>query len=311
MNKRLEYILGKTQKPVATVTSLKFLIILTLLLALGTFAAWQYHVTTNKDRVFWGMVDTNLKTSSYSRHVAQSGRGQTVDQIVEVTTKPHQVAFSDTILEQTGRDNAAKVVTENIGTPNDDYVRYTDIVAQQKSVSGGALDFSQVVNVWGKAQQEDGDKTSGQLYSQSVLGVIPTGNLTATQRAEVIKIMKEQGSYEYKLRDTKRTGLLQRPTYVFDVTVKPIAYIAALKQFAAYSGLNQLEEINPDDYASAQPVQFSMSVDGWTHQLISFTQVAGGRTEATGSRNIKKLTPQEPTKTISVDELQTRLESVQ
>lgn len=308
MKKRLEHILGKTRN---TITSLKFLVTLTAILAVGTFGAWQYHVMTNKERVFWGMVETNLKTTSYSRHVAQKGNGQTVDQIVEVRTEPKQVAFSDTVLEQTGRDNAAKVVTENIGTPKDDYVRYTNIVADQKSVTGGALDFSKVINVWGKAEQEDGTKTAGQLYGQSVLGVIPTGNLTTDQRAHVIKIMKDQGSYEYKLRETKHNGLFRRPTYIFDVTVKPIAYISALKQFAAYTGLNQLEDIDPNDYKSAQPVQFVMSIDGWTHQLTSFTQAAGGRTEAVSSRNIKNLAPTAPEKTITVDELQTRLQSVE
>lgn len=294
---------------VQTLTSIKFIASLAVLLLVATFGAWTYHNTTNADRVFWGMVDDNLRTSSYTRHTEQKNGSQSVNQTLQTYTSPRQVVLAETVFVQTGVDSAT-AVTQNMGTVYNDYVRYNSIQTSQKTANGQPLDFSEVLNVWGVTESEDKSKTTGQLYNQAVLGVIPTGSLSKSERRTLIQSMKDQKAYSYTVAETTRSLPFGRPTYTFSVTVKPVAYITGLKNFAAAVGLNHLVEINPNDYASAQELAFEVSVDGWTHQMTVSSQPQAGKKEIISGRNLKKPAPNVPNNAISVEDLQTRLQSV-
>lgn len=286
----------------SVITSTKFIVTLAVLILVGTYGAWQYYNTTNVDRVFWGMVDNNMQTTSYTRHTLQKSGAQSVDQVFETATSPQHRLFSDTVFTQTGVDSVT-AITENIGTPTNDYVRYTSIETAKK------MDFKEILGLWGVTEPQTPGQTSGQLYNQAVLGILPTGNLTAEQRREIIKIMREKNAYDYRLIETKRSLPFGRPTYTMEVTVNPVGYITALKQFAGYIGLNHLEQVNPEEYAQAQKLSFGLSVDGWTRQMTAADQ--GGKTEVITGRNSKKQLPQAPKETVPVDQLQQQLNAVQ
>ncbi len=294
---------GFVSKVRSVVTSTKFIVTVAALVVIGTYGAWQYHNTSNVDRVFWGMVDNNMQTSAYVRHTQQKSGGQSVDQIFATATSPQHKLFSDTIFTQTGVDSAT-AVTENIGTPTADYVRYTSIETAKN------LDFKDVLGIWGITGPQEPGRTTGQLYNQAVLGIIPTGNVSAEKRREIVKIMHEKNAYTYTITETKRSLFFGRPTYTMRVIVNPVGYITALKQFASVVGLNHLDGINPEEYAEAQKLSFEVTVDGWTHQMTANTQ-GDGRSEAINGRNIKKKLPETPTDTIPVDELQQKLQSVE
>jgi hypothetical protein len=303
MKMKLEGIRGDfVSKLRSIVTSTKFIVTMAVLVIVGTFGAWQYYNTTDLDRVFWGTVDNNMQTSAYTRHTQQKSGGQSIDQVFETATSPQHILFSDTVFAQTGVDSVT-AVTENIGTPSNDYVRYTSIETAKN------LDFKNILGVWGVTESQVTGQTSGQLYNQAVLGILPTGNLPADQRREIIKIMRENNAYTYTLVETKRSLPFGRPTYNLRVTVNPVGYITALKQFARYIGLNHLEQVNPEEYAQAQKLSFGVSIDGWTHQITATDQ--GGKTETITGRNSKKQLPAVPEESIPVDQLQQQLNSVQ
>ena len=310
MKKKPQEASRKSDKIVQVLSSAKFIISVAVIIGVSTFLAWQYHNTTNADRVFWGMVDENLQTSAYSRNTVQKNGSQSVTQVIQTATSPQQLIYSQTVFQQTGVDSAT-AITENIGTPTEDYVRYNSIVTSQKSANGGQLDFSDVVGKWAAAGSGAGGETTGQQYNQAVLGIIPTGNLSSAERRAIIKTMKDQGTYRYSVIETKRTWPFGRPTYTFQVTVSPEGYITTLKQFAEEVGLNHLEKVQPADYASSQKLTFIVSVDGWTHQMTRADQNQGARSETISGRNLKKTLPSTPSDTIPVDELQARLQSVQ
>lgn len=299
-----------TNRLIRRITSLKFIVTFAVLMVVALFGAWQYHNTTNPDRLFWGMVDNSLQTTSFSRHSVTKSGGQSADQVVDVSVAPKQTIYSQTRFNQTGADEA-QAATENIGTPKADYVRYTSITTSQRNAQGKQYDFSKVINVWGGSQTEDQKLTNGQLFNQSVLGVVPTGNLTSTQRNHLIALMKNKGTYTYKVSKPSREMPFGRPTYTFNVVVSPPAYIGALKEFGRDIGLNQLESVNPDHYKDATKMQFMVSVDGWTHQITHIVQGSGNKDEAITGYNFRKTMPTPPTKTIGVDELQARLQTIE
>lgn len=294
---------GFVSKMGSAIISPKFIISVGIVLVLSTFGVWQYHRTTNQDRVFWGMVNSNLQISNYSRHTYQKSGAQSVDQVFETATSPQNIVFSKTVFTQTGVDSAT-AVTENIGTPTADYVRYTSVETAQKQ------DFSSVLGLWGKTEAESGT-TQGQIYNQSVLGVTPIGSLSSSERRALIKIMKDTKAYEYRVVETKHSFPFYRPTHTMMVTVNPVGYITALKKYAEITGLNHLKDVNPDEYAQSAKLSFTVSIDGWTHQMTETSQSSGGKREVISGINMRKTLPVEPKDAISVDELQSKLQLIQ
>ena len=293
-----------SERLLRTVTSIKFIVSIAIIALLATFIAWQYHNSTNIDRVFWGMVDNSLQTSAYTRHTQQKSGAQSVDQVFETATSPQHRVFSETIFTQTGADSA-KAITENIGTTTHGYVRYVSVITAQ------GLNFSSILDKWGVSEPEVKGKTTGQLYNQAVLGVIPVGNLTTEQRREVTKIMKEKKAYSYELVETKRSLPFGRPTYTLQVTVSPVGYISALKAYASYVGLNHLEDVKPEEFADADKLSFIVEVDGLTHQMVATSQNQGAKTEVISGRNFRKTLPSAPRETIPVEDLQAQLQSIE
>lgn len=305
MKKKLEGLKGGLLKKLTKfVTSAKFIITFAVLVVLVTLGLWQYHNSTNADRVFWGMVDDTMQTTSYTRHAQQKSGSQSVDQVFITAAAPQHKLFSDSVFTQTGVDSAT-AVTENLGTPTADYVRYTQIETAQD------LDFRKLLNIWGVAESQAPGKTAAQLYNQAVLGVIPTGNLSAEQRREVIKIMRDNKAYSFTLMSTKRSLPFGRPTLSYNVIVNPVGYISALKQFATYVGLNHLEEVNPADYESARTLSFMVDVDGWSHQMTAVSQIGDAKIEDITGRNMKRELIDVPSDAIPVEELQAKLQAVQ
>lgn len=274
----------------------------------GTFGMWQNHRMMDADMVFWGAVNNNLQTRSFTRSsVQEAQQDQKVQELVSTQTSPKKLVNSEVTFTQTG-DEKAFVNTESIGTPYRDYIRYNKIETAQTDATGKPLDYAGVTGVWGETLTPDDTKTTGRLYNQSVLGVMPWGSLSTDQRAELVAYMKHNHVYEYKIRDTYRSGLFGRPTHEMVVTVKPRPYLEMLKIFAAYQGLNHLEDIDPADYETNQPIEVTVMIDGWTHHVTQVTQNA--QVEYISSHNTKRQLSLPPAHATPVADLQQRLEQI-
>jgi hypothetical protein len=298
--------ISRVAKKFATVRGIVTLAVVILVVAFGL---WQYHNDTNKDKVFWGAVNNSLQTSSYSKHSTTKSGGQSADQVTDIYLTPKQGVFSRTHYVQTGVDEA-EATTENIGTPYADYVRYTNITTSQKNTTGKPYDFSKIVNIWG-GSAPDKTATNGQLFGQSLLSAIPNANLTAAQRREFIKLLQDKKVYSYTATKTSHEGTLSRPSYTYVVTLTPSAYVEALKQFGEYVGITQLKDLNPADYKNATKSQFTITVDAWSHQITNMVEPGSSKSETVSGYNVHKKLPEIPTNAISIDELQSRLQTVE
>lgn len=274
-----------------------------LLFALSLWSWWQF-VFNSPDKIFWGMVQNNLRTSAFSRTTIQDDGQQQVAQVTETTILPTPLANNQTTIIQP----EAKVVTESVGTPFRDYVRYTNVSTSRLNAAGKPMDFSSVLNVWG-ASTADNSVTGGQLFNKTVLGIVPMGIINAQDRAEVYKAMHDNNVYVYTKAKTVGSGL--RRTYVYDVKVNPVAYVTVLKTYAETLGLTHLKTIEPSQYESTQPISVQLSVDSLSRQLTEVSYGNGARRELyTAFGSTKQLQPA-PTKTIGIDELQYRLQTIQ
>ena len=169
-------------------------LVLSLVLFVVSGWAWWHYVRSNPENTFYGMLDNNLKTRGVSREVTQSSNGQSLSQTAQLSLTPQRVAQGITDIGQEGTVSAS-IQTENISTPTADYVRYVNIDTNQKGAQGQSLDFSGLLNVWGKTTFEDPTRGSGELLTESLMGVVPVGNLDVKARADLMELIKEQQVY--------------------------------------------------------------------------------------------------------------------
>lgn len=277
-----------------------------LLLVVSLWVWWQF-VFSSPRRVFEGMLETSLKTSSFTKRIEQSEEGQKLDQSVRVQTDAQDTAHSITVLSQ-GGESAASVTTEGVGTLNNDFVRYTDIKTSEKSQSGSPLNFSSVLNVWGRAV-DSGNFSAGQLYSDTVLGVIPIARLSAAQKAELLNFIRDKQIYKTDYSSVERKKLNGRSVFVYKAEVKTELYVEMLKKFASMIGLKHLEDLDPDAYKDSPPIEFEISVDVLSRQLQGIKYSDSGRQETySGYGALSEV--QIPDNTITVEELQERLQNI-
>lgn len=285
-------------------TRILWVVILLVLVLLG-LTAWYKSIYSDPRRVFNSMVENSLRTSSVTKRVVQNSEDQSLDQTVRLRLGEKHLAQGMTQLSQKGLASAS-VVTESIGTPTSDYVRYRSIETDQKSESGEDLDFSCIVGTWGKS--ENTESTSGELYNELVLGVIPVGNLSESDRKEFMQKMAELDVYKVEYENVERGTVNGRQAYEYSVKVLPEAYVTLLKMYAQMVGLTHLDGVNPANYSQADAIEFKVSVDVLSRRLMGI-EYESGRQEyysAYGSEATTDL----PTETVTIEELQNRLQEV-
>lgn len=286
----------------------KLIWLVAIVLLIVVIWAWWHYVRSNPERTFYAAINNSLRTSSVTKEVTQKAPGQNLEQQVELTLSPQHVARGRTTISQEG-ETSATVQTETVSTSTEDYVRYTDIVTNQKDKSGKVLNFTELLNIWGKTESNQ-LQAGGELYGESTLGIVPIGDLPAGERTSLMDFIRDNNVYEFDEAKVERKIEDGRPVYVYDVTVAPEAWVGMLKQFAKAVGLKQLEAIDPASYKEAQAITLKLSVDVWGRQLVGVAYQGGERTERLGSYGIWRDTTI-PEKTIPVQELQQRLQSIQ
>ncbi|CAN5665101.1 hypothetical protein BH23PAT1_BH23PAT1_4330 [soil metagenome] len=281
------------------------LVFMGLLVLFAAATAKLLHQRSNPNLVFMNMLENNFRTVSVTRSSDQATGDQNVSQKTQLITGDLPTAKGRTVLLSTG-EVTARVVTENLGTPYADYVRYTDIDTNQTNAQGQQVDYSAVVGTWGVSEQEGQPGVTGELYNEMTLGLIPFANLDYESRAKVMDTIREHGVYNI-VGDTQKVERQGRPAYQYRVSVEPAAYIELLITLGQEMGLAQLADLDSEAYREAQPLEFTLTADIVSQRLVTIAY-EDGRVERYGSYGVKShIVP--PEDTIPIQELQMRIQS--
>ena len=285
------------------------LFVVSAIIVLGC-SGWGYwhSIRSNPERTLYGAIENNFRVKSLTRQVVQQNGPQKRELDVELSLSPEAVAHGHDNISQTGEVDAS-VKTESMSTPSEEFVRYTSIETTQKNAKGEGLDFKDLLGKWGRSSSEKTGQP-GELYGESILGVVPTGNLGARDRQALMKTIRDNNVYKFDEATLSRSNENGRPTYVYDVTVTPTAYIQVLKQFGTMVGLKQLEGLDPSQYANAEPLTFKLTVDVWSQKFTGIEYAGGQRTERIGSYGLNHDVTL-PKESIPVEELQAKLQAAQ
>ncbi|GAC1392177.1 MAG: hypothetical protein NVSMB46_07270 [Candidatus Saccharimonadales bacterium] len=283
----------------------ELLVLFGVIILFVTGFLWWHYIQSNPQRVFWGMIDNALQTGSLNSHVIQTNNTQTQEEYIHINTYGRKVA--DAITTYSPSPNI-KVVTERLGTPDDDYSKYISVTTDQKSADGKPLNFSSVLNVWGKNANPTNKESAGILYGQAALDVIPFANLSHSQRADILKLMKK--AYVVTYPPLSKETINNRPVYKYVVSVNPVAYVTMLKSFSKYTGLKQFANIDPAKYSQYHPFSFQASIDVWARQIKEIDFPNNAKIEQFSGFGVQTTISDVPKKTISLTDLEQKIQSI-
>ena len=284
---------------------IRFIVLISLSLLVGSVWAGWHFVYSNPRRVFWGAVSNNLHTTSVAKTNSTEGGGEYNKQQLQAFFSPKQLVRGQEEIRVSGEGGYA-VVRDEMGSPSEDYVRYASIKTGQKNQDGNPVDYKNVIGTWAKSEN-GAESTGGQLYQQMALSIVPYGNLSVTQRNELISMMK-QSVYTPDYGAVSQTIKNHRPVYTYAVKVNAEAYIRMLKKYTSFVGLKSLDQTDPAEFHDAAPVAFKMEVDVWTRQINGFTY-SDGRQDRYDGYGVALPKTSLPNNTITATELQKRLQS--
>ena len=249
------------------------------------------------------MLENSLRTTGVTKTTEQDNQGSTLKQISQAQFGATNIINVNTVIEQGEEGNRTKVVTETIGTPQENYARYVEIDTPD---SGQTPDFGDALDTWGVQKQEEGGSS---VFSEATYGAVLFGNLPVSQSNELIQIMKDNAVYIPNYEDVKSESIDGKKVKTYSVTVNTKAYVELLKKYDEILGLGVVDEINPDDYEQAPPISLNLSVDPVSRTLRKVEFTADGRQELLSGYGISK-DVELPDSPIPRKELESQLQNI-
>ncbi len=283
----------------------KALVVSVIIFVIVVIAAWWQFIFADPSRVLSDMLAGNLRTPGVTKEVHQTGGPSQITQSTYLSFIDGPKTQSLTVLEQAmpgGPTN--KVATENIGTPDEDFLRYRSI---DVSSGGQPANTSEAVNVWASRSGGEGGQHASFL-TEGIFGIVAFANFDKNQAGALLQTINESGLYKYASVEKKFED--GRLVYKYQMQLQPVALINYLAHYSALLGVDHHGQLDAKNYAGAQPVQVALTVDVLSRQLRSIEYTDSGRVENYSgyglTRNIEV-----PTETISITELQRRLQLAQ
>lgn len=289
-----------------------------VLVLIGTGVFWYKFVFTNSRNVFWGAVNNSLSINGYTAELDQTQGNQTLHQLVQLDATNQLKSRYFTRISQSSGQTSMSVSTETLGTQEANYTRYVSIDTGQTESTDAPADYSQVTNLWAKAENKEGNEAEGggsRLTVQAILGpnlgsyLIPFGNISAEQRTDIVAEMKQNNLYKFSEDNVKKEFKNGRMVYTYEIEILPVAYMRAMQQVTSAMGLKEFDNLDPNDYASYQPLKGTVSIDVLSRQVTQ-TNGEGGYNQRYTSYGLP-ITQPVPQNTVTESELQQRIIEVQ
>lgn len=267
---------------------------------------WWNKIYIRPRNVFEDMLKNNLATSSVTKTTKSVDGSSNILKNEQLSFVPNIASRALLTINQPGPEGDTKVVTESIGTLTADYSQYTKIDTPQKNAEGKKLDYSKVLNQWGKSNTESGPP---QNLQQSILGLVPFARISPNERREIIKMLINDGAYvvDYSKVEPRKVG--NKSALVFPVSINTEKYLKTLKVLAKKGGLSDLKSLDPAQYKDNPAIKVKLVIEKSTRHLLELDFEGSDQKETYSSYGLN--TPiNVPEKSISIEELQQKIQEI-
>lgn len=235
---------------------------------------WYTKVYTAPQNVFWGMIDNSLATPSVTRETTQDGGPTKVAEFAQMIFTPSPVVHDIRHITAPVNDSPLHLTLESIGTPTDDYQRYS-YVQQVGGKPQSAYDnlYKQWLHNGGVSQN-----ASPRIFNGAVFGAVLFGDINQPQRGQIVKTLHSAYKIDYLSMSQQKTG--GRQTYTFSVAISLQKYAQAAHDYAKYLGTPNYTQISPTNYQVSDSSRVFLSIDVLSRQLVKAVYQSSNVVEA-------------------------------
>lgn len=266
---------------------------------------WWVQVFTSAQNVFNGMITSSLNTYGVTKSVVQESEAGKMEQLAQAQFGAQNLVEVKTTIDQKTPTGDAKVVTQTLGSPQDNFVRYKEIsVPAEKGKP--KTDFSPLIDKWGKQPKAEGGNA---VFSEAAFGIVLFGNLPGAQKNELLGIINQKNIYKVDYDKVQSKEIDGKSAYVYPVEVNIAGYVDLLKKYDEILGLGTTEQLSSDVYKDKPPIKIEMSVSKNSRQLLKLKYVDDDRSETYSGYGIHK-DIQIPTEAMAREELEAKLQEL-
>jgi hypothetical protein len=281
-------------------TMITGIVLLAFAIGLVTVWAWWKYLYTTPQNVFERMLNTSLSTPSVTKQTVESTTQQNLDQTAQLSVNPIPSVRTETTASQAG----SQITTESLAFPDREYFRYTSIDAGQADGQQSANEqYQDALNIWGFSGAPEG----GQLFDQTLLGVVPIARLNPADKRALIEQIKREAVYTIDYSRVEKRVVDGRSVYTYPVALKPRAYVNMLKSFSAYVGTDELASVDVNQYPDSPTLDIELNIDVWSGQLRSVSYADSSRIEVFSAHGAYNRVS-EPAESIPLPQLQSKLQ---
>lgn len=278
-----------------------------LVIAVVGGSLWYTNIFMSKERRFWTAIENGLKTTSTTKEIVSVSPAASQTHLSRLRLGAQAVVEGRSTIIQRTTQTTSTVVTSNLVTPSEGFVKYEKIETNEKSADGTDFDFSNVVGRWAAQDASDAESNAqASAFSESFVQLVPIANLNAKDRRDIMNLLKNQNAYEVDFTNTGEDS--DNDLTVYDVTLNTRAYVAILREVFARQGLVDLPTLDPNGYDPTSQIPLQIAIDGGNAvRKIGFSDDQYESYSDYGFTNSAVL----PTETITYTELQSRLQAAQ
>jgi F0F1-type ATP synthase assembly protein I len=238
--------------------SLSSVIILAVLV--GVAITWYNNVYANSERVFWGMIDNNLKTNSVTEEIKQTSATDSSDELTQMSFTPNPSVRYIKKITASNAQGSAQISVESIGTPKDTYQHYVSITQPGKPSST----FKDIYPLWLKNSGSPQSDTT--LFNQKILNSANLfGNMPSAERAKTINYL--HNAYHTNFDAVEKQKVDGRKVFIYKTKINLKDYIKAVHFYAESLGLPNADKLKPENYKKTDQFSVTYSVDVMSRQL--------------------------------------------
>lgn len=230
---------------------------------IGYFFYWYQTSYLNSDKVFWGTISNNLKTSGVTRTNTQNLQNSPqIAKVTQVTQMQYAPELIAKITVASEGENNQKLVQEAIGTTTADFLRYTTLNISGQNTNKAAL------GKWGKSDAKEQAKP--QILADALIGsVLFFGNLSSNQRGEIIGQLKSTNSFQ-KIELINKSNTDSRKVYTYNIEIALQPYSEVYKKYLEMIGQKEIAAQIGQQQAGAT-YKAVLKINAVSRQPISIT----------------------------------------
>ena len=257
------------------------------------FSGWYFfnQIYLKPENVFWSMLDRNLKTGSITKTYSEGNDSGSYDLVSKLQLKGQPASQTKITIKN---DNAT-LVTDTIGTPTQDYLKYN-----QEPVTD---DMQNGMNTW--AVNNASDTEPAQIYLNELLSTpILFGYLNHNQRTDLIKSMQDNQVFNTDFNSVNTTTVLNgKKVYVYDVGINLVNYLPIYQAYLRYMGQNNIAD-QIGDASPGATLTMKLVVEPISRHLLQTTVDNNGQTINFGIHDANKMIEIPKDVSMSIDDLQ-------